>query len=61
MFLKTGAQLPNGRFSIPVRGPVPNGFEVPGTIKYSTVVARLITSINYILMITFVPDTDTMM
>lgn len=34
VFLKTGAQLPNGRFSIPVGGPVPNGFEVPGTIRY---------------------------
>ena len=34
IFLKTGAQLPNGHFSIPTGGSVPNGFEIPGTIKY---------------------------
>ena len=39
MFLKTGTQLPSGRFSIPVGGPVPNGFEVPGNIRYMKAVS----------------------
>jgi len=34
IFLKTGAQLRDGRFVIPSGGPVPHGFEVPGTIWY---------------------------
>ena len=40
IFLKTGAQLPNGHFSIPTGGSVPNGFEIPGTIKYVLPVAH---------------------
>lgn len=32
--LKMGVQNSNGQFVIPVGGPVPNGFEIPGTIRY---------------------------
>ena len=33
IFLKTGAQLKDGRFVIPSGGPVPHGFEPPGIIR----------------------------
>ncbi|CAN7984551.1 unnamed protein product, partial [Ixodes pacificus] len=33
VFLKTGVQHPNGLFEIPTSGPVPPGFEVPGTVR----------------------------
>ncbi|XP_064404156.1 protein OSCP1-like [Halichondria panicea] len=34
VFLKSNAQQINGRFFISMGGPVPSGFEVPGTIRY---------------------------
>lgn len=34
IFLKNGSQNSNGRFIIPTGGPIPNGFELPGTIRY---------------------------
>lgn len=34
IFLKNGSQNSNGRFCIPTGGPVPNGFDIPGTIRY---------------------------
>ncbi len=42
VFLKSGAQNSNGRFSIPIGGPVPNGFEVPGTIRYRVFVIVIV-------------------
>lgn len=34
IFLKNGSQNSNGRFCIPTGGPIPNGFDIPGTIRY---------------------------
>ncbi|XP_077976868.1 protein OSCP1-like [Glandiceps talaboti] len=36
IFLKDKVQNSNGRFALPVNGPVPYGSDIPGTIRYFT-------------------------
>ncbi|PIK50306.1 hypothetical protein BSL78_12827 [Apostichopus japonicus] len=47
IFLKEKVQTSNGRFILPLSGPVPYGTEIPGTVRYFNSDGRQIKSVEF--------------